>query len=100
MLNDDMDLTPEHAIDILMDAHFRIVDSKYGGIAEIFFCGEWMRFGRTDLKDDVATSKCNDTMEDLLGRVYKYVEGNLLGVRVRIRPHGKFFEVIDQYSDG
>ena len=86
-------------------SRFRVNKGRYGGQAEIFYAGNWISFGRTDFMDDVATSRCFDSMEALLGRVGKYIDWLKGGMYERAgwpgaRISDKAFSVIDSYSDG
>jgi hypothetical protein len=85
-----VDLSVDEARAVLATVPNRLIDSPHGKEVEIFYKDRWMILGRTDLKDNVCTTRP--------GRASLEYYTSLIGYGARVYDSGFF--VIDIWSDG
>ncbi len=90
-----VDLSPAEVYEALAGIEVRCKVGLYGVLPEILYMGEWICFGRTDLMDDVSTSRFLRNKTEARNYVASLRLSNY-GARVR---DGHFF-VVDAVSDG
>lgn len=93
------DISPDEAAKVYATAPRRWGTAWYGPVPELEIEGRWLQLCRTDLHDNVATSKARpfDPQKDSLEEAVSLFAGL---ARLGARIGGGNFAAIDAYSDG